>query len=146
MLSALRAENADFLIVGSYAVAAYGGQRATADIDIWVRPSAENSVRVMRALTRFGAPTSQLKPEDFQSDDLVFQMGNPPWRIDILTSIDGVSFDEAWPERTECAIDGLSLPVLSRKHVLLNKRTVGRAKDLADVEQLENQQQSDGQS
>jgi hypothetical protein len=140
MLSALHAENAEFLIVGSYAVAAYGGQRATADIDIWVRPSAENSLRVMRALARFGAPTAQLKAQDFQTDDLVFQMGNPPWRIDILTSIDGVSFDEAWPDRSEWNIDGLKLPVLSRRHVILNKRTVGRAKDLADVEQLENEE------
>jgi hypothetical protein len=91
----------------------------------------------MLALLRFGAPTSHLTAKDFQCDDLIFQMGSPPWRIDILTSIDGVTFDEAWPERKEWVVDGLSLPILSRQHLLTNKRAVGRAKDLADVERLE---------
>jgi hypothetical protein len=137
ILLALRTENVEFLIVGSYAVAAHGCARATEDLDIWVRPTEPNSQRVMRALLRFGAPTSRLSPADFQSDDLVFQMGAPPWRIDLLTSIDGVTFDEAWPEREEWTVEGLKLPVISRRQLLINKRAVGRAKDLADVERLE---------
>jgi hypothetical protein len=89
MLSVLHAENVEFLLVGSYAVAAHGRARATEDIDIWVRPTESNSQKVMQALMRFGAPTASLSAADFQSNDLVFQMGIPPWRIDILTSIDG---------------------------------------------------------
>jgi hypothetical protein len=137
ILSAFRAENVEFLIVGSYAIAAHAEARATQDIDIWVRPSEENSRRVMRALYRFGAPTSNLSERDFQSSDLIFQMGKPPWRVDILTAIDGVTFDQAWPERHEWVVEGLLLPVLSRRHLIINKRTVGRLKDLADVERLE---------
>lgn len=137
ILSALHAENVEFLVVGSYAVAVHGQARATEDLDIWVRPSEPNSQRLMLALLRFGAPTSSLTAQDFQSADVVFQMGNPPWRIDILTSIGGVTFDEAWPEREEWSVEELPVPVLSRRHLILNKRTVGRTKDLADVEALE---------
>ena len=137
IISAFHAEHVEFLIVGSYAVAAYGGERATADIDLWVKPSGENSERVMRALVRFGAPTSNLSERDFQSDDLIFQMGRPPMRIDILTSIEAINFDEAWPERTDWIVDGVKLPVISRRHLLVNKRAVGRTKDLADIERLE---------
>jgi hypothetical protein len=137
ILSALRAENVEFLLVGSYAVAVHGRARATEDLDIWVRPSEENSKQLMRALLRFGAPTSSLTAKDFQIEDVVFQMGNPPWRIDILTSIDGVTFDEAWADCEGWHIEGLTVPVLSRRHLIANKRAVGRLKDLADVEALE---------
>ena len=137
ILSALRDESVEFLNVGSYAVAAHGCPRATEDLDIWVRPSEPNSRRVMRALIQFGAPTSRLSPADFQSDDLVFQMGNPPWRIDLLTSIDGVTFEEAWMDRHEWSVDGLTLPIISRRHLVINKRAAGRPKDIADAARLE---------
>ena len=137
MLCALHAERAEFLIVGSYAVAAYAPARATEDIDIWVRSSTQNSNRVMRALLRFGAPTEHLSPADFQAEDRIFQMGAPPWRIDFMTFIEGVTFDEAWAERHEYTIDGVVLPVLSRRHLLHNKRLAGRKKDLADIDALE---------
>jgi hypothetical protein len=96
----------------------------------------------MRALLRFGAPTSSLSENDFQVDDVVFQMGNPPWRIDLLTSIDGVRFDEAWPKRQQWVVEYLSIPVIGRDHLIANKRAAGRAKDLADVEQLESQSEN----
>jgi hypothetical protein len=137
IISAFHAERVEFLIVGSYAVAAHAVARATEDIDIWVRNRIENSQRVTRALYRFGAPTLNLSEADFQSHDLIFQMGAPPWRIDILTAIDAVTFDEDWTERSEWTVDGVLLPVLSRRHLIANKRAVGRAKDLADVESLE---------
>jgi hypothetical protein len=136
MLCALHAEHAEFLVVGSYAVAAYAPARATEDIDIWVRASEENSHRVMQALLRFGAPTEHLSLADFQSPDQVLQMGAPPWRIDFMTYIEGVTFDEAWAERHEYTIDGVVLPVMSR-HLLHNKRLAGRYNDLADVDSLE---------
>jgi hypothetical protein len=137
ILCSLLDESVEFLLVGSYAVAVHGRARATEDLDIWVRPSEANSHRVMQALLRFGAPTSSLSAQDFQSADLVFQMGNPPWRIDLLTAIDGVTFDEAWPERQEWLVDNLTIPVLSKRHLIQNKRSVGRKKDLADIAMLE---------
>ena len=96
MLRALSAEGVEYLLVGAYAMAAHGVPRATGDIDIWVRPSPENANRVLRALARFGAPLSDLTATDLQRDGTVFQLGVPPRRIDLLTSIDGVTFEDAW--------------------------------------------------
>lgn len=133
MLSALSAEGAEFLLVGAFALAAHGLPRATGDIDLWVRPSAQNAVRVLHALRAFGAPAGDLTPSDLSDPDVVFQIGVAPRRIDILTAIDGVTFDEAWPERETLPIEGLMVPVLSRRHLAQNKRASGRPKDLADL-------------
>lgn len=137
ILCALHAEKVEFLVVSSYAVSAYARARATEDIDIWVRPSVENSKRVMRAMLHFGAPTTQLNPADFQTEGQIFTMGAKPWRIDILTSVAGVSFDEAWPQRGHFELDGIVIPVPSRRHLIANKRASGRPKDLVDVAELE---------
>jgi hypothetical protein len=99
MLSALSAENADFLVVGAYALAAHGYVRATGDLDIWVRCSPENAERVMRSIIRFGAPLQGLTVEDLTTPEVVFQIGVAPVRIDLLTSIADVEFDEAWQHR-----------------------------------------------
>jgi len=139
MLSALFAEKVEFLIVGAYALAAHGCPRATGDLDIWIRRSAENAQRVWRALERFGAPRSRLSPDDFNAPDTVFQVGVAPRRVDILTAIDGVSFDEAWPNRRDVVIDGHPLAVLSRDDLIRNKQASGRPKDLADVAWLASQ-------
>jgi hypothetical protein len=136
MLSALCAEGAEFLIVGAYALGAHGIPRATGDIDIWVRPSAENARRVMRALRRFGAALLDLTEADLEASDTVFQMGVPPNRIDILTGISGVTFDQAWAARVSVAIEGLSVPVIGRGHLVRNKAACGRPKDLADLVML----------
>src|SRR5262245_23266748 len=112
MLCALNDAKADYIVVGAYAVAAHGIPRMTGDIDIWVRPTAENAQRVWRALLAFGAPTSRLQPADFCDADIVFQMGLPPHRIDILTSITGVDFDDAWSNRVESELDGVPLAFL----------------------------------
>jgi hypothetical protein len=137
MLSALSDAQAEFLLVGAYAVAVHGLVRATADLDIWVRPSEENAPRVWRAVARFGAPMESIREEDFRAPGVVVQIGVAPRRIDLLTSIDGVDFDEAWRERTVVEIEGLRIPVLSRRHLILNKRAVGRPQDLADAARLE---------
>ncbi|MBM3217313.1 MAG: hypothetical protein FJZ38_01275 [Candidatus Rokubacteria bacterium] len=137
MLSALSATRADFLIVGAYAVAVHGIARATADLDIWVRPSDENAARVERALTSFGAPASAVGRNDLRTPGNVIQIGVAPRRIDVLTSIDGVDFDDAWQHRTEVDIEGLRVPVIGRRHLILNKRAVGRPQDLADIVRLE---------
>ena len=137
MLSALCEEHAEFLLVGAYALAAHGRPRATGDMDIWIRRSDENARRVWQALERFGAPRSKLTIEDLKTPDLVLQIGVAPRRIDILTSIDGVEFDDAWPARRETEVEGLRFPVIGREHLLANKRALGRPQDLADVAWLE---------
>lgn len=137
MLSALCDEKVEFLLVGAYALAVHGYPRATGDLDIWIRRSEENSKRVWQALRRFRAPILNLKVEDLSAPDVVFQIGNAPRRIDILTSITGVEFDDAWPNRTETQVDGLAVMVLGREQLLQNKKATGRPKDLADVAWLE---------
>jgi len=137
MLNALAAEGVEYLVVGAYAVAGHGIPRATGDIDLWVRPTPDNAVRVWRALARFGAPRSRVTEATFTEADVVYQIGLPPNRIDILTTIDGVAFDEAWRDRVECVIAGIAVRMISRAHLIANKRATGRPQDLADVARLE---------
>lgn len=137
MLSVLCEEGAEFLLVGAYALATHGLPRATGDMDIWIRRSQENATRVWRALRRFGAPLTGLTEVDLNTPNLVFQIGIAPRLIDILTSIDAVQFDEAWPDRRVVEIEGLSIGVIGRSHLIQNKRAVGRPQDLADVAWLE---------
>ena len=139
MLSALSAEGADFLVVGAYAVAVHGIPRATADLDIWVRASDVNAARVERAITHFGAPGSAIRREDLLMPAIVIQIGVAPRRIDLLTSVDGVEFEDAWQHRVEVEVEGLRVPVIGRHHLILNKKAVGRPQDLADVARLEAQ-------
>ncbi len=143
MLSALCNENVEFLLVGAYALAAHGLPRATGYLDIWIRCSDENARRVWRALRQFGAPLSELTLDDLRTPDLVFQIGVAPRRIDILTSIDGVQFGEAWPYRKDIEIEGLTVAVIGRSQLIQNKKAVGRPQDLADVAWLERKDQGD---
>ncbi|MGI9038123.1 MAG: hypothetical protein ACR2GQ_04585 [Gemmatimonadota bacterium] len=137
MLSALSAAGVQFLVVGAHALAAHGVPRATGDLDLWVRPTPENAAGVWAALQAFGAPLTELSLEDLWADDLVYQIGLPPRRIDILTSITGVAFAEAWDSRRTIELEGLHIPVIGRDHLIRNKRAVGRTRDLADLEDLE---------
>ena len=137
ILSELSGAGVEFLLVGAHALAAHGLPRATGDIDIWVRCSPENSVRILGALDRFGAPMAGISSADFETPGVVFQIGVPPHRIDILTEIDGVSFDEAWEARVQKEVGGVPLSVLSRVDLLRNKRATGRPKDAADAAWLE---------
>jgi hypothetical protein len=134
MLSALSDAGAEFLVVGAYAMAAHGLPRATGDLDVWVRADPANAERVLVA---FGAPTTGLRADDFSVPDQVVQLGVSPYRVDLLTSIDGVTFGEAWPAREEVPMDGLNVPVLSRRHLVQNKRATDRPQDRIDVERLE---------
>jgi hypothetical protein len=137
MLFALSDEHVEFLIVGAFAMAAHGLPRATGDIDLWVRPSPANAARVWRAIERFGAPLFDLTREDLATPDMMVQIGVAPRRIDIITSIDGVHFDEAWAERRIIDLEGRLFATLSRAHLLKNKQAAGRPKDLADAAWLE---------
>lgn len=137
MLSALSGAGVDYLVVGAHALAAHGVPRATGDLDIWVRPTPDNAERVWTALQRFGAPLDELELADLSSPGVVFQIGVAPNRIDLLTSITGVRFDEAWPNRIQVTVSGHEVPTIGRDEFVRNKRAVGRPRDLADIAELE---------
>ncbi len=137
LLSAFNARSVEYLVVGAHALAAHGYVRATGDLDVWVRPEPMNAKRVLEALRQFGAPLQDLTEADLTTSGTVFQIGVAPLRIDVLTGIDGVTFDEAWPDRMTAKFVDLPVSVLSARHLIKNKRTVGRAQDIADVEWLE---------
>lgn len=142
LLRALCAAEARYLVVGAYAVTFHGPPRSTGDLDLWIEPTAENADRVWSALTAFGAPLEGVTVHDLRAPDVVVQFGLPPRRIDLLTSLTGLRFEEAWSRRVESQIDQAPVAFLSRADLIANKRAVGRPRDLADVERLE--QGSDG--
>ena len=137
LLAEFNAREVEYLVVGAHALAAHGHVRATKDLDVWVRPSPENALRVLKALASFGAPLHDLTESDLILPGLIFQIGAEPVRIDVITAIDGVGFDEAWSARFAAAFAGIPVPVLSRHHLITNKKAAGRLQDLADVERLE---------
>lgn len=137
LLLAFNAHNVEYLIVGAHALAAHGHIRATRDLDLWVRPEKSNAEKVLHALSNFGAPLSDLTADDLTKKDTIFQIGLPPLRIDIITNIDGVEFEEAWPDRLESSFGDVRAFVISRQHLITNKKTSARLQDLADVQQLE---------
>ena len=136
MLQCLSDEGVKFLVVGAYALAVHGFPRATKDIDFFVWANPENAANLLRALDRFGAPLRDLSATDFASEGTVFQIGAGPRRIDILTRIDGVKFEEAYARRLTVRLEGTEVPVISRDDLIANKRASGRTQDLADVERL----------
>jgi len=137
LLRELSAAEARFMVVGGYAVSFHSRPRATGDIDVWVEPTTANAARVFRALRAFGAPLQDLAEADLAQPDVVYQIGVPPRRIDLLTSLTGLSFDEAWKDRTPGQLGGLEVAFIGREALILNKRALGRARDLADLESLE---------
>jgi hypothetical protein len=137
LLAEFNALGVEYLVVGAHALAAHGHVRATKDLDIWVRTDPANAKRILAALQAFGAPLHDLSEADLSQPGVVFQIGVPPLRIDILTAIDGVRFEDAWPARLQTSFADLTVSVLSKAHTIQNKRAAGRTQDLADVERLE---------
>ncbi|MFY9619579.1 MAG: hypothetical protein WAM70_16835 [Pyrinomonadaceae bacterium] len=137
ILSAFCEEKVEFMLVGAYAVAAHGLPRATGDIDLWIKSSSENADRVWAALQRFGAPLSNLSKQDFITPGNVVQLGVAPGRIDILTEITGVDYQDADREKLLIEIEAMKVPVIGRSHLIQNKTAVGRPQDKADVARLE---------
>jgi hypothetical protein len=138
VLAALLGAEARFLVVGAHALAVHGVPRATGDLDVWIAADPTNAERVWAALLRFGAPVAAMgvSLDDLTLPDRVVQIGLPPRRIDILTAISGVGFDEAWPDRVTHEVGGLAVPFLGRAALVRNKRATGRTKDRADLEAL----------
>jgi hypothetical protein len=137
LLAEFNGQGVEYLVVGAHALAAHGHVRATKDLDVWIRPDTENAKRVLRALKVFGAPLHDLTEADLTTPGLIFQIGLPPVRIDVLTAIDGVDFAEAWPARVLTKFADQPVAVLSKEHLIKNKRAAGRTQDLADIERLE---------
>lgn len=125
-----------FMVVGAYALGVHGRPRATGDLDVWVDPTPDNAESIIRALEQFGAPIGQITAADFSRPGIVFQMGLPPLRIDVLTELSGLTFSEAWSSRTQAPFGPLTVDVIGREAFVKNKRATGRARDLGDIEAL----------
>ncbi len=137
LLAEFDALEVEYLLVGGYAVMAHGFTRATEDFDIWVRPTPDNAKRVWSALQRFGAPTAEWSLEDFSTPGNVLFFGCKPFRIDLLTTISGVDFEQAWVNRHVWTAEDLRVPVIGRDELIRNKLASGRDKDIIDARRLQ---------
>jgi hypothetical protein len=135
-LSLFRSHGVKYLLIGGYAVIYYGYPRATGDLDVWVALDPENADRIVDALREFGFDTPELSPGLFLQDQNMVRMGNVPVRIEIMTDISGVSFEECYAGRVETVIDGVEVSLIDLENLKKNKRASGRYKDLADLENL----------
>ena len=134
----LNKNNVKYLIVGGYALALHGHPRYTKDIDIWILVDRENAERTISSLKEFGFESLGLSAEDFMEPGYVIQLGQPPSRIDILTSVTALEFDECYASRIKIEIDQLPVNLIDIENFKKNKRATGRLQDLADLENLEN--------
>lgn len=132
----LNAHKVEYLVVGGYAVAIHGFPRTTGDIDFWIKPNYENSERMVNALTDFGFGSLDISTDDFLKEDHVVQLGFPPNRIDIMTSVTGLNFDESWKEKKEIVFEGEKINFISLHHLRINKKQTGRDKDNLDLKNL----------
>ena len=135
-IALLRSEGVDFIIVGAAALAAHGRPRYSGDVDFWIRCDAETASKMERVIVGFGFSSTNLKAADFAESDQVIQLGVAPNRIDILTGLTALKFDEVWSQRVDVELDGIVLPVLDRESFRRNKKALGRNKDLADLDSL----------
>ena len=136
LLACFNASGVRALIVGAYALGFHGAPRMTGDLDVLVQPSAENAARVMAALASFGFGEVGLSAADFERPDVVVQLGVPPVRVDLLTGLSGVTWDEAWAGRVAGELGHVPVAFIGLADLRRNKRAVGRHKDLADLEAL----------
>lgn len=136
MLQILLDNKVKFLVVGAYAMGAYGYPRATGDFDIWVDTSAENSKKVYHSLLKFGASLSDINEKTFCDEGIILQIGVAPRRIDFISNIDGVNFSHAYSNKQEIEIEGLSIPFISKEDLIRNKESTGREKDKLDAQYL----------
>ena len=136
LLALLNSHQVEYLLVGAYALAFHGAPRFTGDLDVFVKPDAPNSERLIAALVDFGFGSLGLSPQDFQKPNQVIQLGVPPVRIDLITSITGVSWQEATAGGVAAELDGVPVRFIGRNELVINKRAAGRKKDIADLEAL----------
>ncbi len=127
---------ADYLIVGGYAVGIHGHPRYTGDLDIWLNPTPQNAEKILKSVNEFGFSSFKLTLDDFTKPGNVIQLGYPPLRIDLLTEIDGVTFDDSFKNRKEVTIDNLKVNFIGYKDLLKNKKESGRPRDVDDIDNL----------
>jgi hypothetical protein len=136
LLSILEKHKVRYLVVGGYAVMKYTEPRFTKDLDLWVSTDEENSKAVYAALKEFGAPLKGLSAADFTREGYFYQMGNPPFRLDVMMSIPGVTFETAWANREKVQLEGLVVPFISKGDLIKAKEASGRDQDLIDAREL----------
>ncbi len=136
LLSLLEKHKVRYLVVGGYAVMKYTEPRFTKDLDLWISTDKENAKAVYAALKEFGAPLKGLTPADFAQEGYFYQMGNPPFRLDVMMSIPGVSFDAAWANKEKVQIEGLVVQFISKADLIKAKEAGGRPQDLLDAKEL----------
>ena len=135
-LQLLDSHQVEYLLIGGYAVGYYGYPRATADMDIWIALKPENAEKLVIVLREFGFGIEELTPDLFLKEEQIIRMGLPPVRIEILTTISGVSFEECYVARQVDVLDGVEVSLISLDHLKVNKKASGRYKDLNDLENL----------
>ena len=126
-----------YLVIGGYAVALHGYPRYTKDMDVWVEMTPENAKKLIKALDQFGFASLELKAEDFLVPDQIIQLGYPPRRIDVLTTLPGIEFSECFPAHVTADVEGVPVNFIDLDNLKKNKRATGRYQDLADLENLE---------
>ena len=136
LLNLLEKHKVRYLVVGGYAVMKYTEPRFTKDLDVWVSTDKENSKAVYAALKEFGAPLKKLTPADFAQEGYFYQMGNPPFRLDVMMSIPGVTFETAWKNREKVQVGGSVIPFISKADLIKAKEAGGRPQDLIDAKEL----------
>jgi hypothetical protein len=132
----LNLHKVEYLVIGAHALAFHGRPRHTGDLDIWIKPNDENAIKMVEVLRDFGFGSLGLNKQDFLKENYVTQLGYPPLRIDILNSISGVEFDEAYDNKVEGEVDGLTINFINVTEFIKNKEASGRKKDFGDIESL----------
>jgi predicted nucleotidyltransferase len=127
----------EYMIIGGYAMAFHGRPRYTGDLDIWINISESNAMKMLKVLEEFGFSSLNFKKEDFLKENLINQIGYPPLRIDILTSIDGINFQDAYPQKQVIIIEGFTANYIGLNELIQNKNASGRQQDLVDVKTLQ---------
>ena len=137
LLESFNARGVEYVIIGAHALAFHGAPRYTGDIDLLVKPSADNARRIIEGLTAFGFGSIGLEASDFETPGSVVQLGQPPVRVDIMTSIDGVSWQAVDRDKAQGRYADLDVFYIGREQFIANKKAIGRNRDLADIEMLE---------
>lgn len=137
LLALFSSNHVEYLVVGGHAVAFHGYPRFTDDLDCYVRPSTENGTRIVEALRQFGFESLGIEAKDFEATDRMIQLGRAPNRVDLLTRLYAVAFDDAWSSRVAGTIDGVPVWFIDRDSLLRNKRATSRPQDIADADFIE---------
>lgn len=136
LLQSLNEAGVEYLVVGAYALAYHGAPRNTKDLDVYVRPTTQNAKNIVDALNRFGFESLSAEARDLERENTVIQLGHPSYRIDLISGISGVSFEQAWSNRCSATLDGIPVAFIGRAELLKNKYASGRHQDLADAERI----------